>query len=105
LFISALTLGEINKGIEKLPDGSRRAGIAVWLEVELPAWFEYRVLLVDAAVAAEWGRLTARVGSALPAIDSLIAATALRHRLTIVTRNISEFVRTGVDLVDPWRAA
>jgi predicted nucleic acid-binding protein len=105
LFISALTSGEIRKGIEKLPECSRRARIAAWLEVELPAWFEDRVLPVDAAVADEWGRLTARVGSVLPAIDALIAATALRHRLTIVTRNMTDFARAGVDLVDPWKAA
>jgi predicted nucleic acid-binding protein len=102
LFISALTLGEIRKGVEKLPGGPRRAQIAAWLEIELPDWFGDRVLAVDATVADEWGRLTARAGPQLPAIDGLIAATALRHRLTIVTRNVGDFVKSGVEIVNPW---
>ncbi len=105
LFVSALTFGEIRKGVEKLPDGSRRARIVAWLEVELPAWFEDRVLPVDAAVADEWGRLMARSQTTLPAIDGLIAATAVRHRLTIVTRNVGDFAKSGVDIVNPWDGA
>ncbi|MEK7245303.1 MAG: type II toxin-antitoxin system VapC family toxin [Pseudomonadota bacterium] len=102
LFVSALTLGEIRKGVEGLSDGRRRTHIAAWLEVELPAWFEDRVLPVDAAVADEWGRLLARTRRTVSAVDSLIAATALRHRLTIVTRNVSDFEFEGIDSVNPW---
>ena len=79
----------------------RRARIAAWLETELPAWFEDRVLPVDADVADEWGRLLARLKTPVPAIDSLIAATALRHRFTIVTRNESDFTAAGADLLKP----
>lgn len=104
LHVSALTPGEIRKGVEKLPDGRRRSQITGWLEVDLPAWFEGRVLPVDAAVADEWGRLAARMGRPLPAVDSLIAATALKHRLTVVTRNVADFAATGVDLLNPWDA-
>ena len=103
LFVSVLTLGEIRKGIERLGDGRRRARIAAWLETELPGWFENRILPVDAGVADEWGRLVARLRN-LPAIDGLIAATALRRRLAVVTRNESDFAATGVDLVNPWEA-
>ena len=103
LFISVLTLGEIRKGIERLGDGRRRARITAWLETELPGWFENRILPVDAGVADEWGRLAARLRN-LPAIDGLIAATALRRRLAIVTRNESDFAATGVDLLNPWEA-
>ena len=102
LFVSVLTLGEIRKGVEKLEDSRRRARIATWLETALPAWFEDRVLPVDAGVADEWGRLTARLPSPIPTIDSLIAATAIRHRLAIVTRNESDFETAGVDILNPW---
>ena len=102
LFLSVLTLGEIRKGVEKLEGGRRRAQIATWLETELPDWFEDRVLPVDVRVADEWGRLTARLPKPIPAIDSLIAATAIRHRLAIVTRNESDFAKTGVDILNPW---
>ena len=87
--------------MEKLPPGRRRAQIVAWLETELPAWFEDRVLPVDAGVADEWGRLLAKQGT-VPVVDSLIAATALRHRLTVVTRNECDFAATGVELLNPW---
>ena len=102
LFVSVLTLGEIRKGVERLGDSRRRDRIAAWPETALPDWFENRVLPVDAGVADEWGRLVARLPRVLPAIDGLIAATALRHRLTVVTRNEADFADTGVPLLNPW---
>lgn len=103
LFVSVLTLGEIRKGVERLAEGRRRARIAAWLETELPGWFEDRVLPVDAGATEEWGRLAARRPN-LPAIDGLIAATALHRRLILVTRNEKDFADTGVDLLNPWEA-
>ena len=102
LFISALTIGEIRKGAEKLADGRRKQQIITWLEVSLPEWFEDRVLPIDAAVADEWGRMVARMTQSPSAIDSLIAATAIKHRLTVLTRNIQDFQATGVDVINPW---
>ena len=105
LFVSALALGEIRKGVERLPEGRRRTRIGTWLEVELPAWFEDRVLPVDRAVADEWGRLLAQPAPARPAIDALLAATALHHRLTIVTRNVADFAWSGVPVANPWETS
>jgi len=102
LYLSVLTLGEIRKGVETLRDIRRRDKIITWLEHDLPLWFEDRVLPIDAGVADEWGHLLAKAGRSVPAIDSLIAATALHHRLTIVTRNVSDFDYAGLDVFNPW---
>ena len=106
LYLSVLTLGEIRKGVEALPnaqaDKRRKDKILNWLEHELPLWFDDRILPIDTGVADEWGRLLARAGRSLPAIDSLIAATAIHNRLTIVTRNVSDFDYANVDVFNPW---
>jgi predicted nucleic acid-binding protein len=73
-----------------------------WLEVELPNYFLGRLLAVDAHTADRWGRLLASAGRPLPAVDSLLAATALQHDLTLVTRNTADFAGTGVRLINPW---
>jgi len=87
LCLSVLTLGEMRKGIGLLPDDERKLKLLDWLEVELPAFFHGRILPVDASVADRWGRLVAQAGRPVPAIDSLLAATALTHGLKLVTRN------------------
>lgn len=111
LFLSVLTLGEIRKGIERLgierqddshADAARRQSLGDWLEQELPTFFLGRLLSVDAGVADRWGRLQALAGRPLPAIDSLLAATALHHNLALVTRNVKDFANMGVDLINPW---
>jgi predicted nucleic acid-binding protein len=104
LHISVLTLGELRKSVESLPAGARKNRIGSWLETELPAWFEDRVLPIDAGVADVWGRLLGRIGRPVAAIDSLIAATALRHRFRIVTRNVEDFRFPGLEAVNPWQA-
>ncbi|MHB8248719.1 MAG: PIN domain-containing protein [Acidithiobacillus sp.] len=104
LFLSVLSLGEIRKGIEALPDGARRLKLLDWLESDLPAFFAGRVLPTDAPVADRWGRLAARIGRPMPAIDSLLAATALHHGLRMVTRNSRDFSYPELEIIDPWQS-
>lgn len=104
LFISVLTLGEIRSGVERLSDRKRREKLRLWLEHDLVEWFGGRVLAVDAPVADRWGRLLADEGRPLPTIDSLLAATALRHELRLVTRNTKDFNMQGLDVINPWES-
>lgn len=105
LYLSVLTLGELRKGVEGLPEGDRKRRLLDWLEVELPTFFAGRILPVDATVAERWGRLLAQAGRSLPAIDSLLAATALAHGLTLVTRNLRDFQHPDLTVLDPWTTA
>ena len=102
LYLSVLTLGEIRKGIEAMPDPPRRLVLLDWLETELPAFFSGRILAVDLAVADRWGRMVVLAGRPLPAIDSLLAATASRHEFILVTRNLRGVQGPGVQIVNPW---
>jgi predicted nucleic acid-binding protein len=102
LYISVLTLGEIRKGVEKLLESHRKEKLRLWLEVELPAWFENRILEIDQSVADRWGRLQSFVQKPIPAIDSLIVATALYHDMRLVTRNKTDFKFPSLQVVCPW---
>ncbi len=102
LFVSVLTLGEIRKGIESLSDVKRREKLRLWLEHELPSWFEDRVLPIDLAVAERWGRLLADMRRPVPTVDSLLAATALHHELRLVTRNAVDFKYPGLEVINPF---
>lgn len=102
LFLSVLTLGELRKGVEGLVESERQLMLLDWLETELPAFFAGRILPVDAAVADRWGRMVAQAGRPVPAIDSLLAATALQHGLVLVTRNVRDVADLGVQVVNPW---
>jgi predicted nucleic acid-binding protein len=102
LYISALTIGEIRKGVEGVPNAKRKEKLRLWLEHELPEWFGKRVLNIDVDVAERWGRLQAQVKRPMPAIDSLLAATALHHELRMVTRNEKDFDYQGLEVLNPW---
>lgn len=104
LYLSVLTLGEIRKGVEALTDSGRRTVLSEWLERELPVFFAARLLPIDAGVAHQWGQLLAEAGRSLPAIDSLLAATALHHNLVLVTRNLKDFAGLPVQVLNPWEA-
>lgn len=102
LHLSVLTLGEIRKGIDGIGDDSRRQSLIDWLETDLPTFFTGRILSVDGAVADRWGRLIAAKERPLPAIDCLLAATALEHDLVLVTRNVKDFAGLPVQIFNPW---
>jgi predicted nucleic acid-binding protein len=107
LYISVLTLGEIRKGVAGLPQGKRRTQLETWLELELQIRFSGRILSIVAAIADRWGLLAAqakRKGRSLSAIDGLLAATAIDHNLTIVSRNVGDFANTQVSILNPWEA-
>ena len=107
-FISVISFAEIRRGIEMLPNGRRRERLAAWLTEDLSARFEQRILDIDLRVADTWGTLMARgqkIGLTLGSMDAFIAATARAHGLTLVTRNIKDFRRLGLSLLDPWQPA
>lgn len=101
LFVSVLTIGEIERGVEQQrrlnPEFAER--IAFWLELILRT-YERRILAIDFAVARRWGRLSSQIGN--KGVDLAISATALEHGLTVATRNVSDFERTGVSVFNPF---
>ncbi len=107
LYVSALSLGELKRGIEKLTAGKRKTFLQKWLTENVTLRFGDRVLSLDAAVCLRWGEMQARLekqGKPMPAMDGLIAATALQQQLTVVTRNTRDMDARGVALFNPWVA-
>jgi toxin FitB len=105
LFMSVLTLGEIRKGIDRLPEGVKRTRLENWLDTDLRLRFAGRWLPVDEEASERWGLISANadsLGTGLPVIDGLIAATALVHGMTVVTRNVADLRSTGVPIFNPW---
>ena len=105
LFLSVITVGELQKGISKLPPGRRRTELQKWFEGDLLIRFQGRILGIDTAVAGAWGVMLGEAegrGRPLPVIDALIAATAKVHGCAVVTRNEADIEPTGIELVNPW---
>ena len=104
-YLSIATLAEIRRGVGLLPDGRKRSALAHWLENDLIDRFDGRLLPLDGAIAFAWGDLMANTksrGQALSTMDGWIAATAIVHDLTLVTRNRKDFRHLGLNLLDPW---
>jgi predicted nucleic acid-binding protein len=103
LYLSVITIGEIRKGVAGIQDPHRQENISRWLEIELPDYFEERILNIDIKVADTWGQLQSKnKGYTLPAIDGLIAATAQVNNLVLVTRNKKDFINTPLKIINPW---
>ena len=107
LYLSVLTVGEIRKRVAALLQSKRRTHLESWLQIELQARFAGRIVPIDSAIADRWGLIAAeskRKGKALSVIDGLLAATALHHNLTVVSRNAGDFSHTPVETLNPWEA-
>jgi predicted nucleic acid-binding protein len=107
LYLSAVTIGEIRKGLVVLPQGRRRTELEAWFHTDLLVWFRNRILPVTDSIADRWGVLEGQCqlkGTPLNTADGMIAATALEHDLTLVTRNVKDFAGLGVVLLNPWDA-
>jgi predicted nucleic acid-binding protein len=108
LYVSVLTLAEIRRGIELLPQGKRRDELEHWFETDLLEPFDdANILPVTRAVGDRWAALSARAqqkGIQPAVIDGLLAATALEHDLTLVTRNLKDFEHLEVVLFNPWES-
>lgn len=105
MYLSVITVGELVKGISRLPDSAKKVNLTQWIKTDLESRFRHRILTIDERVATEWGRLQAQMesdGCPIPAVDALIAATCIVHNLILVTRNIKDFERTGLNLINPW---
>jgi len=105
LFLSVVSIGELEAGLTTMRDAARRVRLEASLERHLALLFPGRVLPVTQAIAARWGRLDGMrrlIGRPLGAPDGMIAATVLEHGLTVVTRNTKDFDALGVALVNPW---
>jgi tRNA(fMet)-specific endonuclease VapC len=106
LYLSVITIGEIRKGVEKLPDSRRKTLIRSWLEDQLLIRFDGRVVPIDTDLILTWGQLVGMLEATrkqMAAIDSLIAATSLHGRFTLVTRNVEDFKNAGVMILNPWK--
>jgi predicted nucleic acid-binding protein len=104
LYVSAITIGEIRRGVERLPSGKRKDQLRAWLE-SLCECLKGRLLSFNTTTAHVWGQLKAKwdkAGLSVPSLDSQIAATAHRFSLTIVTRNTADFRRAGIKVLNPF---
>ena len=105
MYLSVITFGELRKGIEKLHDSKKKNELNRWVKEDLNNRFKNRVLNINMEEVNKWCEILATAeknGKPLPAIDSLIAATAQVHDLTVVTRNTQDMEGSGVEVINPW---
>lgn len=105
MFLSVITIGELEKGISRLPGSTKRKQLERWVRHDLAERFRDRLLAIDLNIAARWGTIIGVAeadGQPLPVIDAIIAATALQHDMAIVTRNTGDLERCGAPCVNPW---
>lgn len=106
VYLSVITIGELKKGIERLADSARKESLQSWLVDDLLSRFQGRIVTLDVDVLLAWGRRLAnleKIGKTMPAIDALLAATALHGDFTLVTRNEADFQFAGVKVLNLWQ--
>lgn len=107
IYLSVITIGELRKGIEKLPPSRRKDELTVWLTGNLLIRFADHIVDLTVDVLIAWGVLSGRLerdGTPMPAIDSLIAASVIAGHYTLVTRNEDDFRYANIPLINPWKA-
>ena len=105
LFLCVITIGEVRKGLTKLPDSKKKERLTLWLDTLLIEYRE-RILSIDLKVCDNWGILQGnaeKAGTRMSTIDSLIAATTYTHNLTLVTRNENDFTPSNIPIINPWK--
>ncbi len=105
LSISAMTWGELQRGVSRLPESKRRSALTLWLQ-QLQIGFENRILAFDQNVSEVWAHMTVQAetqGQSMAAFDSIIAATARAHECKLVTRNVRDFSKAGIVVLNPWQ--
>ena len=105
LYLSVLTFGEIEKGIEKSPDEVRKRKLQLWVEEDLKKRFEGRIIPINIAIVAKWGMIQGSAelqGKSMPTIDALIAISGLVHNCIVVTRNVTDMQQSTAQLLNPW---
>ena len=105
MYLSVVTFGELKKGIEKLPASKRRDELDLRVNKDLKELFRGRIIDVSLSEVMKWGEVLASCalrGTPIPAVDALIASTALANGLVVVTRNVKDMEPSGVDIVNPW---
>lgn len=105
LYLSVITIGEIQQGIARLPSSKKQQQLTAWLNETLLVVYSDWIIPIDNIIMLQWGTLTGELiqqGRKIPVMDAIIAATCLRHNLVLVTRNTSDFIHTGLQLINPW---
>jgi predicted nucleic acid-binding protein len=105
LYLSVITIGEIQQGIARLPASKKQLQLTAWLNETLLVAYADWIIPIDNNIMLHWGTLTGRLmkkGHKMPIMDAIIAATCLQHNLILVTRNVSDFSQTGLQIINPW---
>jgi predicted nucleic acid-binding protein len=105
LFISVITLGEIQRGVMRLEESHRKQALMTWMNTAVKERFQDRILPITTQTMLTWGTITARLeknGQPMPVMDLFIAAAAIEHNLILVTRNVADFTKCGTQIINPW---